>query len=241
MLMKTLRLIVVCSMITLGVSVAAAAQGTASNRTVLTFSQPVEVPGKVLPAGTYTFELHESQQNRHIIQIYDQAGTKLITTVLAVPSYRDKITEETYVKFSEVPAGQPQAMRIWFYPGKMTGDELVYSKTRARELAALSNSNVPAVVDTVYTEPTSNIDTMAKSEVVTLDATKEQPYKTPPPVNPTPTVVAPTPAPTPEPVPAPAPMREELPRTAGELPALALIGALLLAIGALLRLRPTRA
>src|SRR3954470_1612004 len=37
--------------------------------TKVTFSEPVQVPGKVLPAGTYVFRLHDSTSNRHIVQI----------------------------------------------------------------------------------------------------------------------------------------------------------------------------
>ena len=61
----------------------------------MTFSQPVEVPGKILPAGTYTFEMHDSGMNRHVIQIMDQGGSKLVALVLAIPTYRAKATERT--------------------------------------------------------------------------------------------------------------------------------------------------
>ena len=35
-----------------------------NKKTVVTFSAPVEVPGKVLPEGTYVFKLADSQSNR---------------------------------------------------------------------------------------------------------------------------------------------------------------------------------
>lgn len=238
MVKQLIRIAMAVSLVTLGVCASvrtASAQGVASNRTVMTFSQPVEVPGKVLPAGTYTFELHESQMNRHVIQIYDQAGTKLITTVLAVPNYREKQTSETVLKFAEVAAGQPQAIRVWFYPGRLVGDELVYSKTRAHELAVSSNSSVSAVDDVTYTK----IDTMDKADVVSVAPDKtELPVQTPPEPMP-----APMPAPTPQvttPVVTPAPARQELPHTASMLPLVALLGFMTLASGLVLRRATTR-
>src|SRR5687767_795707 len=113
-----------------GVAIAtpASAQTNLNNRTVLTFSQPVEVPGKILPAGTYTFELNEAQANRHIVQIMDAGGTKVVALVLAVPNRRLTVTEDTVVRFAEVAPGQPQAMRAWFYPGQTVGQEMVYPK-----------------------------------------------------------------------------------------------------------------
>jgi hypothetical protein len=46
-----------------------------NKRTVLTFSQPVEIPGRVLPAGTYTFMLADSMSDRHIVQIFNADGS----------------------------------------------------------------------------------------------------------------------------------------------------------------------
>ena len=51
-------------------------------------NEPVQVPGEVLPAGTYVFRLQDSTSNRHIVQIFNEDHTSLITTVLAIPNYR---------------------------------------------------------------------------------------------------------------------------------------------------------
>ena len=44
-----------------------------NKETVLTFSRNVEIPGKVLPAGKYLFRLADTQTNRHVVQVFDQA------------------------------------------------------------------------------------------------------------------------------------------------------------------------
>lgn len=210
------------------VATSTSAQTNLNNRTVLTFSQPVEVPGKVLPAGTYTFELNESMANRHIIQIMDAAGTKVVALVLAVPNRRITATEDTVVRFAEVAAGQPQAMRAWFYPGQTVGQEMVYPKKRAQELAATANVIVPAVDDSFYN--TATVETMKTAEVVSVnpDATAAPVTATQPaPVDRAPVATAQAPV-TPTP-------REELPRTASTLPLIALFGFMTLALGIALR------
>ncbi len=200
------------------------AQTNLNNRTVVTFSQPVEVPGKVLPAGTYTFELNDSMANRHIVQIFDQAGTKIVALVLAVPNRRLTPTTDTVIKFAEVAAGQPQALRAWFYPGQTVGQEMVYPKTRARQLAATSNVVVPAVEDSFYAD--AKADTMKTADVVSVTPERTE----------TPVVVEPARTePTPAVAPAEPARRRALPKTASTLPLIALIGFATLAFGLMLR------
>jgi len=119
-----------------------AAKADESNRkTVMTFSGPVEIPGVhlkgwgVLPAGTYVFKILDSQTDRHIVQIFNADETQIYATILAIPNYRLKVTGKTVVTFRERPAGQPEALRAWFYPGENYGEEFVYPKAKAVELA----------------------------------------------------------------------------------------------------------
>jgi hypothetical protein len=94
--------------------------------TKVTFSEPVEVPGMVLPAGTYEFKMLDSPGDRDIVQIYNADQTILEETVLAVPDERIHATGKTVIRFSERPSGSPQAVKAWFYPGSHTGIEFVY-------------------------------------------------------------------------------------------------------------------
>jgi hypothetical protein len=121
-----------------------------NKKTVVTFSQAVEVPGKILPAGTYTFKLLDSPSDRHIVQIFNADGTQIIATILAINDYRLHPTGETVMKFSERPGDSPDALRAWFYPGDNFGQEFVYPKVRAIQLAQTTHFVVPAVaVETV--------------------------------------------------------------------------------------------
>src|SRR5581483_5978816 len=134
----------------LGLVAVAAARGDEWNKkTILTFSQPVEIPGHVLPAGTYTFQLADSSADRHIVRVFNADGSKILATVMTIPDYRLKATDETVIKFGEVPRGAPEAIRAWFYPGNTVGQEFVYPKARATELAKVTKTVVPAVMSDV--------------------------------------------------------------------------------------------
>jgi hypothetical protein len=111
-------------------------------KTILTFSAPVEVPGRVLPAGTYVFKLLDSPSDRHIVQIYDKDETHLIANVLAVPDERLEPRGKTVITFEERAGGSPEAVRAWFYPGNTFGQEFVYPHNRAKELARKSGQHV---------------------------------------------------------------------------------------------------
>jgi hypothetical protein len=119
-----------------------------NRKTTLTFSGPVEIPGvhlkgwAVLPAGTYVFKILDSQSDRHIVQIFSQDEKTCYATILAIPNYRLKATDKTVVTFRERPAGEPEALRAWFYPGRNWGEEFVYPKARAAELAKATNTPV---------------------------------------------------------------------------------------------------
>ena len=107
---KTIRIALAVSVLGFaGVSMAHAAQ-TRDNKTTLTFSQPVEIPGHVLPAGTYVFRLADSLSDRHIVQVFNADGSRIIATVLAINNYRLTATNKTVISFNEVPRGSPETI-----------------------------------------------------------------------------------------------------------------------------------
>ena len=116
-----------------------------NGKAVITFSGPVEIPGVhltgwgILPAGTYVFKILDSQSNRRVVQIYNKAETTVYATILAIPNFRLKATDKPVMMFSERPAGQPEALRAWVYPGHNWGEEFVYPKARAMEIAMATN------------------------------------------------------------------------------------------------------
>jgi hypothetical protein len=95
-------------------------------RTILTFSQAVEIPGKVLPAGTYVFQLADSPASRHVVQVFDHDG-RILATVLTIPTGRRMAADDTRITFEEQRAGAPFPIKKWFYPGELGGEEFIYS------------------------------------------------------------------------------------------------------------------
>jgi hypothetical protein len=206
-----------------------------NKKTIVTFSAPVEIPGagaQVLPAGTYVFKLLDSQSDRHIVQIFNERQDHLFSTILAIPNYRLRRTDKPVITFRERAAGAPEAVRAWFYPGSHWGNEFVYPKTRALELAKLTDLPVlamPAELATNLAEPVKSVD---EPPVIAL---KQAPIEA---VKPTGEVVAMTEVVEPPPVETAA--AETLPKTASLLPLLGLMGLLSLAAGAVLSVIPKR-
>ncbi|HLH41287.1 MAG TPA: hypothetical protein VKX39_19215 [Bryobacteraceae bacterium] len=128
-------------------------------KTIVTFSAPVEIPGKVLPAGTYVFKLLNSVSNRNIVQVFDKDEKKLFATILAIPDYRLQPSDKPVIRFEERSSGSPEAIKAWFYPGDLYGQEFVYPHTRAVELAKRTNQNVLSMPN----EMNQNITAPAKS------------------------------------------------------------------------------
>jgi hypothetical protein len=154
----------VCGVALIGAAFAPGVKADDWNRkTTITFSAPVEIPGVhlkgwgVLPAGTYVFKILDSQSDRHIVQIFNKEETTIYATILAIPNYRLKTTDKTVMTFRERPVGEPEALRAWFYPGRNWGEEFVYPKARAIELAKSENTQVlfaTAEIPVEVAEPT---------------------------------------------------------------------------------------
>ncbi len=190
-----------------------------NKETVITFSGPVEVPGvgvHTLPAGTYVFKLMDSDADRNIVQVFSQDKTHLFTTILAIPNYRLQATDKTVITFRERPAGQPEALRAWFYPGHRWGSEFVYAKTRAVELAKETNEPVLATPLELDAAP---VEALKTAPVVAVAPTGEpmemaQVVEPPPAADEPQTVAAAT-----------------LPATASPLPLIGLMGIVSLGAG----------
>jgi len=147
-----------------------------NKKTKVTFSAPVQIPaasskaGVVdLPAGTYIFRLDDSQSSRHTVQVTNERGNHIYSTILAIPDYRLNATSKTVMYFSERPSGTPPAVKSWFYPGDNFGHRFVYPKAKAVQIAAEVHQPVPshtmAVVEPAKAEPAEvKIQTPAKEE-----------------------------------------------------------------------------
>ena len=107
-----------------------------NKRTKFEFSAPVQIPGHVLAAGKYVFQIMDAPADRNIVQVFseDADGREtLIATILAIPDYRDEIPDKPLVNLEERRADTPEAIHSWFYPGDNTGWKFVYPKGQTLE------------------------------------------------------------------------------------------------------------
>jgi hypothetical protein len=116
--------------------------------TKFTFSQPVQIPGRVLPAGTYWFKLLNSASNREIVQVFAEDGTTPIAMLFAVSRERPlNGNDEVAVTLADRGGSQPVAVVAWFFSGETEGHEFLYPKLQARELARDMQKTVVAAGD----------------------------------------------------------------------------------------------
>lgn len=99
-------------------------------KTLVTFTAPVEIHGQVLSAGTYVFRLADSEVNRDIVQVLDENETHLYNTFLTKPRYLVTLVNKPAITFEERPAGSPEAVKAWFIRGDNYARDFVYRKAR---------------------------------------------------------------------------------------------------------------
>jgi hypothetical protein len=239
-----------CCVSVLSVVLAPCARADDWNRkTTVTFSGPVEIPGVhlpgwgVLPAGTYVFKILDSMSDRHIVQIFSQDERTVYATILAIPNERLRATDKTVITFMERPAGEPEALRAWFYPGRTSGEEFVYPKSRAIAKAAKTPVLfTPVEIPAEVAEPIKTVDAPVVADLKRVPVMAVQPsgdevplaavVTAPAPAAP---VVEATPAaPVVEATPA-APAEKSLPATASPLPAMLAIGLAAFASASVIR------
>ena len=205
--------------------------------TRFTVNHESEVPGMVLQANTpYVIRLLDSPSNRNVVQIYDKDQKHMLTMFMAISAERPEPADKTVFKFIEAAPGYPLPIKEWFYPGRLNGLEFVYPKEQA--LSISEHAREP-----VLTESAANITKSESTEVVepsVAESTPSEPSVEQKQEVEQPTEIAQNTQPEVQqrqPVetsPETAPVTEEssdLPRTAGELPLVALIGALCLGAG----------
>src|SRR5688572_12928365 len=75
-----------------------AQESNTSERTFMTFSSPVELPGVTLDAGTYEFRLADSP-SRNVVQVFKKDGRDIVGQWTFVQASRPRTSSETVVMF----------------------------------------------------------------------------------------------------------------------------------------------
>jgi hypothetical protein len=130
--------IVIGLIIAFGLFAEVAAHADERNQeTIITFSAPVQIPGQMLPAGTYRFELADPDSgDLDMVRITSTDGSILYATLQTVPTASAEPSEDPVITLAAGESGAPDFfLTKWFYPGDTTGHEFIYSKAQERELA----------------------------------------------------------------------------------------------------------
>jgi hypothetical protein len=127
---------------------ASAQDSNINQRTFLTFSGPVQMPGVTLPAGKYVFRLADTSLH-NVMQVFDGDEKQIIGQWFFIP--KNRTTEEAnaanakpVVMFREMPEGMTPAIQYYFYPTDLTGKEFIYPKEQALKIAAATHESVLA-------------------------------------------------------------------------------------------------
>ena len=204
-------------------------------KTFLTFNAPIEIPGTILPAGEYVMK-RADRSLPDVVRFTNADENHVYATVFALPTYRQRPTDKVEIVMEERRANAPEAIKKWFYPGDTIGAEFVYPKSSETLMATLTEPSAPAA-------PVSASSNVAPQPAPTPLATEPeeqgQAETSPPkeveiaqstmPAEPQTTRAQQT-------QPAPQPMtQEELPRTASNLPLVAMFGVFCVIGGIVLR------
>ena len=226
-----------------------AQQINTNDKTFMTFTAAVEMPGVTLQPGTYVFRLADSP-TRNVVQVLDEGEKNILGQWTFVQADRPRVTEETVVMFRETREGATPAVQFWYFPGEKIGKEFIYPKNQAELIASRTGEKVRSDESVIE-------GSIADVKVGEASPAPAEPAAEPVAVaEPAPVAVAEA-APAPEPAPAPvveesrvaasqataeprpvatSGQSNELPRTASPLMLSGLLGLLSLAGAAGLRL-----
>lgn len=140
-MMRTVLSTVAAFTLVVGLSAPRAeASTTHDNRTYFSFSQPVAIPGAVLPAGEYVFRLADPDSGRSIVQVLDRETGEVHGLFFTQQAERGSIAEEPEVTLGEAPAGMTRSIHTWWYPGTTSGRSFLYTTGEASWDHAWHNS-----------------------------------------------------------------------------------------------------
>jgi hypothetical protein len=210
-------------------------------RTYFTFSSAIALPGVTLPAGRYIFHIVDTTTSRKVIQVLSDDGKKPYAMMNTIPDSRREPAKDATVAFYETARGTPAAVKSWWYPGERDGYQFIYARTQAKQIAQKTGKPVLTTKTEDAKSATTFVDAAGKDvDAAAPDQAAASGFTDPaanatvfnrntPAVtegeNRTPPQVAQN-QPNPVPTQSSRVARNELPKTASNLPLVGLIGML---------------
>ena len=98
-------------------------------KTIVTFDQDVEIPGQVLPAGTYVFKLLRNASARSVVQVWSGDESQILASLITIGDTYPNPDGKSYfvLDMSGTDEGFPPAIVSWFFAGSDDGRDFIYS------------------------------------------------------------------------------------------------------------------
>ena len=142
------------------------------DRTLMTFSGAIELPGMRLEPGTYIFKIGDNP-SRNIVQVLTEDGKKTLGQWFFIPANRREVSGETVITFRETSAGSTPAVQFWYYPGELIGKELIYPKDQAMRIAQRTGATVQTEDGPITASAQAPIHTDTQSAQVAVAPTQD--------------------------------------------------------------------
>jgi hypothetical protein len=118
-----------CGVVLLGVCATSAIGAFNDSRrtTYFTFSRAVQLPGVVLPAGTYIFEIANHESVGDVVRVSSRDRSKVHLMKFTRPIYRQPTRDmKPTITLGESPAGNPPPVKAWYPESETRGREFLY-------------------------------------------------------------------------------------------------------------------
>jgi len=118
-----------CGVVLLGVLATSTTGAIANARrtTYFTFNRSVQMPGVVLPAGTYIFEVANDTGTGDVVRVLSRDRSRLHLMKFTRFIYRPATSNlKATVSLGESPAGNPPPVKTWFPENETRGREFIY-------------------------------------------------------------------------------------------------------------------
>jgi hypothetical protein len=95
--------------------------------TYFTFSRAVQLPGVVLPAGTYIFEVANHNGDGDIVRVLTRDRSRVHLMRFTRPIYRQPARDmKATITLGESLAGNPPPVKAWYAESEIRGREFLY-------------------------------------------------------------------------------------------------------------------
>ena len=95
------------------------------HRELITVNAPIALPGVVLAAGTYAFELPASGDNT-LVRVSSADGRHIYLTQFALEVPRPNRNDVPKMTFGEAASGLARPVKVWYPEGTDSGRQFIY-------------------------------------------------------------------------------------------------------------------